>query len=103
MNRVFVKLDSRYANYFPEYSSYFGRALRLLKYTYEMANSGNLFADELTYWLINKTRFKKSQYQMSIYYKYMHNMEQNMLFYLMLMIVYIGKNLKLLDIGLWMI
>ena len=26
-NRVFVKLDSRYADYFPEYSSYFGRAL----------------------------------------------------------------------------
>ena len=30
-NRVFVKLDSRYVDYFPEYSNYFGRALRLLK------------------------------------------------------------------------
>ena len=30
-NRVFVKLDSRYADYFPEYSNYSGRALRLLK------------------------------------------------------------------------
>ena len=27
-NSLFVKLDSRYAEYFPEYSSYFGRALR---------------------------------------------------------------------------
>ena len=25
INRVFVKLDSRYAEYFPEYSSYFGK------------------------------------------------------------------------------
>ena len=46
--RVFVKLDSRYADYFPEYASYFGRALRLLKYMYGMTNSGNLFAYELT-------------------------------------------------------
>ena len=29
-NRVFVKLDSRYADYFSEYSNYFGRTLRLL-------------------------------------------------------------------------
>ena len=27
--RVFVKLDMRYADYFPEYAQYFGRALRL--------------------------------------------------------------------------
>ena len=33
-NRVFVKLDSRYANYFPEYSDYFGRDLILLKSIY---------------------------------------------------------------------
>ena len=44
-NKVFVKLNSRYADYFPEYSSYFGRALRLLKYMYGMTNSGKLFAD----------------------------------------------------------
>ena len=37
-NRVFVKLDSRYANYFIEYSSYFGRALRLLKSIYGVTN-----------------------------------------------------------------
>ena len=47
-NRVFVKLDSRYTYYFPEYSNYFGRALRLLKSMYGMTNYGNLFADQLT-------------------------------------------------------
>ena len=30
-NRVFVKLDSRYKDYFPEYAKYFGRVFRLLK------------------------------------------------------------------------
>ena len=47
-NRVFVKLDSRYTYYFPEYSNYFGRSLRLFKSMYGMINSGKLFADELT-------------------------------------------------------
>ena len=47
-NRVFVKLESRYTDYFPEYSKYFGRALILLKSVYGMTNSGKLFADELT-------------------------------------------------------
>ena len=40
-NKVFVKLYSRYADYFPLYSSYFGIALRFLKYMYGMNNSGN--------------------------------------------------------------
>ena len=40
-NRVFVKLESRYADYF-------GRALILLNSMYGMTNSGKLFADELT-------------------------------------------------------
>ena len=40
-NRVFVKLDMRYAAYFPEYSQYFGRALKLLKSMYGMTKSGN--------------------------------------------------------------
>ena len=44
-NRVFVKLDIRYTDYFPEYAEYFGRALRLLKSMYGMTNSGKLFAD----------------------------------------------------------
>ena len=47
-NRVFVKLDIRYTDYFPEYAQYLGRALRLLKFVYGMTNSGKLFADELT-------------------------------------------------------
>ena len=38
-NRVSVKLDSRYTDYFPEYSKFFGRALRLLKSTYLRTNS----------------------------------------------------------------
>ena len=44
-NRFFVKLDMRYADYFPEYAQYFGRALRLLKSMYGMTNSGKLFSD----------------------------------------------------------
>ena len=47
-NRLFVKLDSRHADYFPEYSNYFGRALRLSKSMYDMTNYGKLFADKLT-------------------------------------------------------
>ena len=46
-NRVFVKLDSIYADCFPEYYNYFGRALILLKSMYGMTNSGNLFSNEL--------------------------------------------------------
>ena len=53
-NRVFVKLDMRYADYFPEYAQYFGRALKLLKSMYGMTNSGKLFAYELTEWLIEE-------------------------------------------------
>ena len=51
-NRIFVKLDMRYADYFPEYAQYFGRALKLLKSVYGMTNSGKLFADDLNEWLI---------------------------------------------------
>ena len=51
-NRLFMKLDSRYADYLPEYSSCFGRALRLLKCMYIINNSGKLFADKLTDWLL---------------------------------------------------
>ena len=68
-NRVFVKLDMRYADYFPEYSQYFGRALKLLKSMYGMTKSGKLFADEMTEWLIEEG-FMQSQFQISIYYKY---------------------------------
>ena len=44
-NRVFIKLDSRYSDYFPEYAKYFGRTLRLLKSMYGMPNYGNSFDD----------------------------------------------------------
>ena len=64
-NRVFVKLDSRYADYFTEY---FGRALRLLKYIYGMAKSGKIFADILTEWLL-EVGFIEYQCHMYIYYK----------------------------------
>ena len=68
-NGVFVKLDSRYADYVTEYSKYFGRALILLKSMYGMTNSGGLFADELTEWLL-EAGFIQYQCQMSIYHKY---------------------------------
>ena len=51
-NRVFVKLDSIYADYFRKHSNKFIRVLRLLKSMCVMNNSGKLFADELTQWLL---------------------------------------------------
>ena len=68
-NEVFVKLDSKYADYFPEYSNYFGRSMILLNSMHGMTYSGNLFAYELTKWLI-EAGFIHYQCQMSIYYKY---------------------------------
>ena len=68
-NRVFFRLDIRYTDYFPEYAQYFGRALILLKFMYGMTNSGKLFADDLTVWLL-ESGFIQSQCQMSIYYNY---------------------------------
>ena len=68
-NRVFVKFDIRYTDYFPEYAKYFGRALRLLKSMYGMTNSRKLFDDEFTEWLL-EAGFIQSQCQMSIFYKY---------------------------------
>ena len=67
--RVFVKLDSRYADYFPEYLNYFEGALILLKSMQDMDNSGKLFADELKELLL-EVGFIQYQCQMSIYYKY---------------------------------
>ena len=67
--RVFVKLDSRYTDYFPEYEKYFGRALILLKSIYGMTNYGKLLDGELTEFLL-EAGFSQSQCQMSIYYKY---------------------------------
>ena len=64
-----MKLEIRYADYFTEYSIHFGRALIILKSMYGMNNFGNLFADELTEWLL-EAGFIQSQCQMYIYYKY---------------------------------
>ena len=47
-NRVFVRLDGRYAYYLPEYSNYFGIFLILLKSMYGITNSEKLFSYELT-------------------------------------------------------
>ena len=59
-NKVFVKLDSKYADYFTEYSNYFGISLSLFKSMYLMTNSGNLFSDEFTDCLIESV-FVQSQ------------------------------------------
>ena len=100
-NRVFVKLDSRYVDYFPEYSNYFGRALRLLNSIYGMNNSGKLFADELKEWFL-EAGFIQYQFHISIYYKYAPD-GTKMLFYLMFMTVFIGISMKLLEDGLWIL
>ena len=67
-----MKLESRHADYISEYSSYFGRALKLIKYFYGMTNAGKLFADELIEWLI-EAGIIQSLCHMSIYYKYSPN------------------------------
>ena len=64
-----MELDSIYAEYFPEYSSCFGRALILMKSMYVMNNFGKLFSDYFTEWLL-EAGLIQSQCQMSIYYNY---------------------------------
>ena len=49
--------------------NYFGRVLILVRYMYGMTNSGKIFANDLTEWLL-EAGFIQSQCQMSIYYKY---------------------------------
>ena len=68
-NRVFLKLDSRYTNYFSEYSNNFGRDLRSLRSMYGMTNSGKLFSDDFTECLL-EAGFIQYQCQIFIYYKY---------------------------------
>ena len=46
-NWVFFKLDSIYADYFPVYSNYFGRAFIMLNSVYDVTNSRKLFYGEL--------------------------------------------------------
>ena len=52
-----MKFDSRYVEYLSEYVNYFGIPLRLNKSIYGMNNSGKLFADELTNWMIDEAGF----------------------------------------------
>ena len=66
-----------------------------------MTNSGKLFSDELTYWLL-EAGFIQSQYHMSIYYNYAPD-RKKVFFYLMLINMSIGTLLKLLENGLWML
>ena len=80
-NRVFVKLDIRCTYYSPEYAHYFGRALILLKSMYDTNNSGKMFADELTEWLL-EAGFIQSKCQMSICYKYAPDGSKNCCFIL---------------------
>ena len=98
-NRVFVKLDIRYAYYFPGYAQYFGRALKLLKSVYGMTNSVKLFADELTEWLIEEG-FMQSQCQMSIYYKYAPDGSKIVVLYYVDDCVYCYTNE---DLGKWFV
>ena len=93
-NRAFLKLDSIYAECFPEYSSCFGITLILLKSMYIMTNSGNVFDDDLTEWFIEACLIQY-QCQMSIYYKYAPD-GTKIVFFFMLMILSIGMHLKLL-------
>ena len=52
----------------------------MLKSMYGMTNSGKLFADELTEWLIEEG-FMQSQCQMSIYYNYAPYGSKNFVLY----------------------
>ena len=76
-NRIFVKLDSRYIDYFSEYEKYFGRALILFKSMYGITNSGNLFSDELTEWLLEAGFTNLNVRCLSIIS--MHQMDQTLL------------------------
>ena len=67
-----MKLESRYGEYFPKYFNYFGIPLRLNNSMHEGTNHVKVFADELTNGLIDETRFKYSQCQISVYYKMHH-------------------------------
>ena len=66
---------------------------------YDMTNSGKLFSDELTEWLL-EAGFIQYQCQMSVYYKYAPD-GAKILFYLILMTVSISIVLKLLENDFW--
>ena len=51
-HRVLLNLDRIYGEYFPEYANYFGRPLILNKSMYGMNNHGEIFAYNITNWMI---------------------------------------------------
>ena len=61
---------------------------------YGMTNSGKLFADELTEWLLEAGLFNVNVRCLSIIS--MHHMDQKLLSYLMLMTVSIGIQMNIL-------
>ena len=73
-NRIFVNSGNRYADYFPEYSSCFGRSLILLKSMYGITNSGKLFYDEFIEWLLEAGSVQLNV--RCIYIISMHQMEK---------------------------
>ena len=62
-----MKLDSRHGEYFSEYANYYGRPLRLNKSMYGMTNSGKLFYDKITNWMIDEAVFNHYTFQISVY------------------------------------
>ena len=64
---IFLKLYSRYVEYFLDCANYFGRPLSLKKSMYGMMNDEKLFADEITNWLIDKAGLNQSRCQMYVY------------------------------------
>ena len=68
-SRVFVRLDAKYADFFPDYRQYLRRPLRLVRLMYGMTINRKLFADDLTDWLVKDAGFSQSESQGSIYYK----------------------------------
>ena len=64
-----MKLGSIYVDYFSKYSNYFEIFLILLKSMYVMTKSRNLFAYDLTEWILD-AGFIQYKFQISIYYNY---------------------------------
>ena len=58
--RFFVRLESKYSDFFPDYRHYFGRPLRLVRFMYGMTISGKLFADNLTDGFVKDAGFSQS-------------------------------------------
>ena len=73
----------------------------LLKSMNGMTSYGNLFSDGLIEYLL-EVGFIQSKCQISIFYNYAPDGEK-ILFYFILMTVYIGILMKLLENGLWVI